>query len=119
MLRRLAVVVGVAALFTAATVGTAMAAANACDAALTKLAAKKVKCIDGVISKGQKTGSGTNSTKVQKCMTKFAAKCTTTGCASPNHTACTGPGSVEEAADAAANSLSPSGAFLNAGGGLF
>jgi hypothetical protein len=116
MLRRLVVVVGVAALFTAAAVGTAVAQANPCDAALTKLGAKKVKCLDGVIAKGQKKGTPTDSTKIAKCKSKFAAKCTTTGCASPNHTSCT---DVENAADAAADSLSPSGAFLNAGGGLF
>ena len=116
MLRRLVVVVGVAALFTAAAVGTAMAQGNACDAALTKLAAKKVKCIDGVIAKAQKKGTGTDATKLAKCMTKFMAKCSTTGCVSPNHTSCAG---VETAADNCADSLSPSGAFLNAGGGLF
>ncbi len=114
MLRRLAVVVGVAALFTAAGVGTAKAQ-NACDAALTKLAGKKVGCIDGAIAKGQKKGTGTDTAKVAKCMAKFAAKCTTTGCVSPNHTSCS---AVETAADNAANSLSPSGAFLN-GRGLF
>ncbi len=116
MLRRLVVVVGVAALFTAAAVGPAVAQ-NACDGALTKLAAKKVKCIDGVISKAQKTGNPTNTTKIDKCKAKFAAKCTTVGCATPNHLA--GCSSLEDAADTAANNLSPSGAFLNAGGGLF
>ena len=115
MLRRLAVVVGVAALFTAAGVGTAMAQGNACDGALSKVAGKKVACILGAIAKGQAKGTGTSTAKVAKCKAKFAAKCSTTGCVSPRHTSCA---AVESQADTDADNLSPSGAFLN-GRGLF
>ena len=113
MFRRLAVVVGVAALFTAAGVGTAMAAGNACDATVTKFAGKKVACITGVIAHAQMTGTPTRTDKIAKCKANFMKKCSTvTGCVSPNHTGCAPGTQPEDEADAASEAMSPGGAFL-------
>ena len=118
MFRRLALAVGVSVVVAAvAFVGGKASASNGfgnnCNAAVTKAVGKKMACELGLYAQAQKKGVPVDATKLASCGDKFTRACTKAngkgGC-DPAHADCAGK---ETAADSCAQSLSPSGAFLD------
>jgi hypothetical protein len=116
MLKKAVLAVSVVALVAVAGVASrhvfAAGFGNSCNAAVTKAVGKKMACELGLYAQAQKKGVPVDATKLASCGTKFDRSCTKAvgkgGCDAP-HADCAGK---EAAADAAAASLSPSGAFL-------
>jgi hypothetical protein len=118
MLRKVALVLGVAVVLAAsALVGEKASASNGfgnnCNAAVTKAVGKKMACELGLYAQAQKKGVPVDAMKLASCGTKFSAACSKAnqkgGCDTA-HADCAGK---ETAADSCAASLSPSGAFLD------
>jgi hypothetical protein len=110
MVRKLAIVAGLAVMLA----GTGVAQASKCDSGLSKAIGKKVSCRCSAYSKAQKSGG---SPDFSKCGPKFDKACQKAIAAGDCSvfTGSTCPGK-EADADAAGDSLcnaSPSGAFLN------
>jgi type IV secretory pathway TrbL component len=118
MFRKLALALGVSAMVAAAAMVSGRASAsngfgNNCNAAVTKAVGKKMACELGLYAQAQKKGVAVDSTKLASCGTKFDRACSKAnekgGCDAA-HADCAGK---ETAADTCAQSLSPSGAFLD------